>query len=161
MVSYSTRRGSLHPHVFLRRILPRSFTLPPRFQAVFRPPPPPLLQIQTLDFFRIFFPRFDPYVFGQIAGRVDARPFPRAIRLSFIFLSKSPCLFAFDKIDGAEFGYGSSTCLFSQCSCPFLHRTTIHCTLSLPRDPFPLFSYPHALSILPSFHTCRSQPRPL
>jgi len=88
MVSYSTRRVTLHPHVLLRRILTRSFTLPPRFQAVFRPPPPPLLQIQTLDFFRIFFPRFDPYVFGQIAGRMSARPFPRAVCLSFIFHSE-------------------------------------------------------------------------
>src|SRR6056297_487971 len=77
------------------------------------------------------------------------------------FIQKYPCLFVFDKLDGTGFCQGSSTCLFSQCSSPSSHRTTIHCTLSLPRDPFPLFSYPHALSILPSFHTCRSQPRPL
>ncbi|KAM3568902.1 hypothetical protein VYU27_008989 [Nannochloropsis oceanica] len=36
--------------------------------AVLLPPAPPILQVQTLDFFRAFSPRFDPFIFGQIAA---------------------------------------------------------------------------------------------
>jgi hypothetical protein len=70
------------------------------------------------------------------------------------FIQKSPCLFALDKIDGTRFCHGSSTCLFSQCSCPFLHRTTIHCTLPPSRSISPLLIsarsiYPALLPYLP------------
>jgi hypothetical protein len=51
----------------------------------------PLLQVQTIDFFKAFTPRFDPFLFGQIAGAFFLRFFALHGARTYLYLYVCVC----------------------------------------------------------------------